>query len=135
MMQYEFEELAGYEVSTKDYNDIIEPMYMAVNLSKAEFVKIIDKKRFALKTERQLVNMMKKEAAHLEAILGKWTDYESADRLNGLASEYVNRFYRGFDWFFHKEYEYAGHRGCSYPSKLVICSSKTGTIYKEIKIA
>lgn len=53
MMKYEFEELAGYEVSSDDYNNIIEPMYMAVDVDKREFVKMIDKKRFALKTKAQ----------------------------------------------------------------------------------
>lgn len=48
MMQYEFEALAGYSVSTEDYIKIIEPMYMATNLDKAEFVKCLDKKRFAI---------------------------------------------------------------------------------------
>lgn len=48
MMKHEFEQIAGYEVSWEDYNNIIEPMYMATNLSKAEFVKILDKKRFAV---------------------------------------------------------------------------------------
>ena len=48
MMKHEFEAIAGYEVSTEDYNNIIEPMYMATNLSKAEFVKTISKKRFAV---------------------------------------------------------------------------------------
>ena len=48
MMKHEFEAIAGYEVSTEDYEKIIEPMYMATNLSKAEFVKTISKKRFAV---------------------------------------------------------------------------------------
>ena len=48
MMKHEFESIAGYEVSTEDYDNIIEPMYMATNLSKQEFVKTISKKRFAI---------------------------------------------------------------------------------------
>lgn len=48
MMKHEFEELAGYEVSVEDYDNIIEPMYMATNLTKQEFVKTISKKRFAI---------------------------------------------------------------------------------------
>ena len=44
MMKHEFEKLAGYEVSYEDYTKIIEPMYMATDLSKAEFVKCIDRK-------------------------------------------------------------------------------------------
>lgn len=47
MMHEEFERIAGYEVTNEDYNEIIEPMYMALpNISKYEFVKMIDKKRF-----------------------------------------------------------------------------------------
>ena len=46
MMKHEFEALAGYEVSYDDYTNIIEPMYMAINADKAEFVKMIDRKRF-----------------------------------------------------------------------------------------
>lgn len=49
MMWDEFEGLAGYSVSYKDYNEIIEPMYMATRLSKAEFVKCLDRKRFEVK--------------------------------------------------------------------------------------
>lgn len=48
MMKHEFEAIAGYEVSTEDYEKIIEPMYMATTLSKVEFVKCLDKKRFAM---------------------------------------------------------------------------------------
>ena len=48
MMKHEFEALAGYEVTMEDYNKIIEPMYMAISADKAEFVKMIDKKRFAV---------------------------------------------------------------------------------------
>ena len=48
MMKHEFETLAGYEVSTEDYEKIIEPMYLATNLTKQEFVSAISKKRFAI---------------------------------------------------------------------------------------
>lgn len=46
MMYQEFEEIAGYEVSYEDYNNIIEPMYNATNLSKQEFVKTLNLKFF-----------------------------------------------------------------------------------------
>lgn len=46
MMKQEFEMLAGYAVSQEDYNKIIEPMYMATNLSKEDFIKCVDRKRF-----------------------------------------------------------------------------------------
>ena len=46
MMHKEFEAIAGYEVSYEDFINIIEPMYMATNLSKQEFVKTLNKKFF-----------------------------------------------------------------------------------------
>ena len=55
MMKHEFEALAGYEVSFEDYNRVIEPMYMATELSKEDFVKCIDRKRFALPTKAELL--------------------------------------------------------------------------------
>ena len=46
MMYEEFEKIAGCRVSYEDYNNIIEPMYMASNLSKQEFVKTLNLKFF-----------------------------------------------------------------------------------------
>ena len=93
MMKYEFEQIAGYEVSDKDYNEIIEPMYMAIpeNITKQEFVKMIDKKRFALKPLSKIEKEMKKIAKHLEETCNKYTDYESKDKLDELAQEYADR--------------------------------------------
>lgn len=66
MMKYEFEKLAGYEVSDYDYDVIIEPMYMATNLSKQDFVKCLDRKRFEVKHQKspeliELENQLKKD--------------------------------------------------------------------------
>lgn len=42
MMYSEFVELSGQEISFKQYSEIVEPMYMAVeNMSKQDFVKFI----------------------------------------------------------------------------------------------
>lgn len=46
MMHKEFEAIAGIEVTYEDYTNIIEPMYMALNLSKQEFVKTLNLKFF-----------------------------------------------------------------------------------------
>lgn len=50
MTQFEFEELAGYEVSFDAYHNVIEPMFIAVrdNVTKQEFVKMLDGKAFAI---------------------------------------------------------------------------------------
>lgn len=92
MMKYEFEQIAGYEVTVEDYDNIIEPMYMALpNVSKQEFVKMIDKKRFALKPISKIEKEMKKIAKHLEETCNQFTDYEAKDKLNELAQELTNR--------------------------------------------
>ena len=93
MMKHEFEQIAGYEVSWKDYTDIIEPMYMAIpeSISKQDFVKMIDKKRFALKPISKIEKEMKKIAKHLNETCNRYTDYEAKDKLNELAQEITDR--------------------------------------------
>ena len=134
MMWKEFEEIAGYEVSYEDYHDIIEPMYMATELSKTEFVKTLNKKRFALPTKAEMLRSMRKEANHLYEICGHYSDYESEEKLDKLAKKFAERFF-GIDWahdlesyvYFLREYEYpAIGRGCTYPKTLVI-----GKKYRE----
>lgn len=46
MTQQEYENLTGTTVSVEDYRNIIEPMYMATDLSKQEFVKTINSDQF-----------------------------------------------------------------------------------------
>ena len=55
MMKQEFEEIAGYEVRTEVYDNIIEPMYMALpdSITKQEFVKMLNRKQFEYKRERK----------------------------------------------------------------------------------
>lgn len=128
MMYDEFEKLAGYEVSYEDYTNIIEPMYMALpNISKQEFVKMLDKKAFALPTKNEMKKQMRKIAHHLFEICGHSVDHEAERELDALAKKYAKRFF-GLNWsndikayvYFNKGYEYAGQRGCSYPEELVI---------------
>ncbi len=72
MMKQEFEALAGYEVSAEDYNNIIEPMYMATDLSKQEFVKTINRKNFEVKHEGKKVIVGVKVMPN-----GTWMTYEA----------------------------------------------------------
>ena len=97
MMKHEFEKIAGYEVSNEDYNKIIEPMYMATNLTKEEFVKVIDKKRFALKPLKKMEREMKKLAKGLKESCTHYTDWEAKDQLEELADEYKDRI-KAYGW-------------------------------------
>lgn len=48
MMKEEFERLAKIEVTHETYSKIIEPMYLATDLSKQEFVKLLNLKALAM---------------------------------------------------------------------------------------
>lgn len=130
MTKSEFEKLAGYEVSNSDHNDIIEPMYMATNLSKEEFIRVIDKKRFALKAKKQYIDEMKKIAKHLKDTCDYYTNYEAIHKLNAVAEEYKERlFAQGF--LINSKYtmEHLGEcRGCSYPASIDFYNSAYHTI-------
>lgn len=129
MMWKEFEELAGYEVSYEDYNNVIEPMYMALpaQYSKQDFIKMIDKKRFALKTKKQLVKEMKELADQIREVVEHNGAYDLKDKLRDKAQAYAERFY-SFNrndlndyFYFNVEHTIPGTmRGCSFPVELVI---------------
>lgn len=129
MMKHEFEELAGYEVTWDDYNNIIEPMYMAVNMDKADFVKVISKERFALPTKEQMIRQMRKIAKHIYEHCGERCFYDEEQELEKLVRAYVRRFH-GLnlddihDWYWIvTDKGYCGHRfswGCSFPAKVQI---------------
>ena len=130
MMKYEFEALAGYEVTDYDYTEIIEPMYYASNLCKQEFVKTISKKRFALKTRKEYVKEMKEIAKHLKETCDHYTDTEAKDRLEALAEEWQNRkLAEGYIISTRTTLEHIGAgRGCSYPVKIQFYNKNYETI-------
>ena len=93
MMKHEFEKLAGYEVTTEDYNNIIEPMYMATNLDKAEFVKCISKERFALPTKAQMERKMRKIARFIFENAGARYFGDEEQEICDILKDYALRFY------------------------------------------
>lgn len=122
MMKHEFEALAGYEVTTEDYNKIIEPMYMATDLTKEEFVKVIDKKRFALKPLKAIEDEMKKVARHLKDTCTHYTDFDAKDQLKKIAEEYRSRI--GASSYYISEDE---KWTCYYPSQITFIGMSGGT--------
>lgn len=133
MMKQEFEALAGYEISTEDYNNIIEPMYMATNMSKADFVKCIDKKRFALKPLKSIVREMKKCAESLEDTCTHYIDSETKEKLENLVREYINRKYSPLTKLtFH--IEDAMKWSCYYPVRVIIFHSNNFETYETIEL-
>ena len=129
MMKHEFEALAGYEVSVDDYNNIIEPMYMATNLNKIDFVKCISKKRFALKPLKSLVKEMKKIAEELKATCTFYTDYEKKEALDALIEEYIKRKYGDNCGYYVSEIE---KFTCYYPHLVEIYNDKSYVTYEKI---
>ena len=115
MLKSEFEKIAGYEVSHEDYYNIIEPMYYAINLDKTDFVKVINKKRFALKPINKIEKEMREIAKILENTCTHYTDYALKDKLYELASEYTNRI--GAKGFIISDKE---KQSCYFPYKIDI---------------
>ena len=137
MMKYEFETLAGYEVSQEDYDRYIEPMYMAANIDKAEFVKMIDKKRFALVPITSLIKKMKKIANGLKETCTHYTDFDKEGELRRTVEEYLRRKGLIGEWgkmaSYHIETEQLW--SCYYPSEVVIYSTKDYRTLETIKLA
>lgn len=128
MMKHEFERLAGYEVSAEDYNKIIEPMYMATDLSKEDFVKVIDKKRFALKPLPKMERWMKKIAAHIEETCTHYRDNEAWNELEKNIEEYKERI-GATNYWISEEMRFS----CYYPTKVTFYGKEYGTM-KEIQL-
>lgn len=134
MFKAEFERLAGYEVSYEDYKTIIEPMYMATNLNKEEFVQTINKKRFALKSKAQLLKEIKAVAENIADIAGHNTFHEEEQQLRALIKEYCERFYNCEFFNLFGVYEYPEiKRGCDYPTEFKIYDDGYNLI-KTVKI-
>ena len=129
MMKQEFEAIAGYEVSFEDYNNIIEPMYMATNLSKQDFVQTINKKRFALKPICKIVKEMKQIAAQLKETCTHYTDFEAKEKLESLCKEYIDR--KGLNGIAGFLVYHETKQTCYYPVAVSIYESKT---YKDIEL-
>lgn len=118
MMWHEFEELAGYEVSYEDYHDIIEPMYMALpQVTKQDFVSMINKKRFALVPYKTLVKQMRDLAETIKANCTHFTDWEHLTQLNDKVQEYIGRKYMYNTGYRIDEDSICG---CYYPKRIVI---------------
>lgn len=131
MMKSEFEELAGYEVTWKDYIQIIEPMYLALpdRITKQEFVKMIDKKRFALKPLNEIEKEMKKIAQEIKKTCTHYINTEAEGKLKKLAEEYTKRIgCEGYNIYTKTIYS------CYYPYKLVIYTKNYCT-GREIELA
>ena len=122
MMKHEFEALAGYEVTTEDYNKIIEPMYMATDLTKEEFVKVVSKQRFALKPLSKMERTMKKIATHLKETCTHYTDFEAKEELEKVAKEYADRI--GASSYYISENE---KWTCYYPSQITFIGMSGGS--------
>lgn len=130
MMQQEFEQLAGYEVSYEDYVDIIEPMYLAVDLSKSEFVQCINKKRFALPTLKSIIRNMQQCAESLYESCTHYTDWDTKEKLNGFIEDYIQRRFGRLSSTITYGINEKQRQTCYYPVSVDIYDAKT---YRNIE--
>ena len=142
MMKGEFEELAGYEVTFEDYSNIIEPMYMAVNLSKQEFVKVIDRKRFDFRAKEKaekkaMIKAMKEIAEERAQNCEHFSDYEAEEKLMQIARNFMEKFFPknlGYHGDIERKHWGDNVHGCTYPAELVIYREIRGQWYEDERI-
>lgn len=142
MMWKEFEELAGYKVTYEDYNNVIEPMYMATNLSKQEFVKVIDRKRFDFRAKEKaekkaMLKAMKEIAQERAQNCEHFCDYEAEDKLIEIARNYMDKFFPknlGYHGDIERKHWANLSTGCTYPACLVVYKEFRGVWYEEQRI-
>lgn len=132
MMWSEFEELAGYRVSHDDYVKYIEPMYNVLDIDKTEFVKMINKKRFAVRPSIAIMRDMKKCAESLRKTCTQFTDYETIDKLDSLVKEYINNLYGNHNIYVSYLYEYYLIGGYHYPVSVEIFGNSSGKTFTKI---
>lgn len=130
MMYDEFERLAGYEVSYDDYVNIIEPMYLATDLPKEDFVKCLNKKRFALPPVKNYIDNMKTCAADLKQTCTNYTDYETKDMLDELVEMYIDRVFGNLRVGYY--YDEAELWSCHYPTAVTFYDQQTYKTYDKI---
>lgn len=132
-MWEEFEKLAGYEVTYEDYANVIEPMYNATNLSKAQFVKTLNRKAFDLKYKKQeMIKAMKAICAERKENAEHFTNYDAENQLQILVRKYTETFHRfGTPEIARKQTFQT--RGCSYPAELIIYGGVVNGKYYEIE--
>lgn len=137
MMHEEFERLAGYEVSFSDYHNIIEPMYMATDLSKADFIKTLNRKQFDLKVKKAaLIKAMREIAEERKENCEHFTDYDAIHRLEELAEQYMEMCgYLGTFTSFTYEHWHGIKQCCTYPATLEITSRGTYRTLETVKLA
>lgn len=123
MTKQEFETLAGYEVSREDYYNIIEPMYMAIEADKVDFVNMISKKRFALPTLGYYKKEMLKRMDELESTCTFYHDEKTRDELAGIIEKYIARrfFPRNVKYLIDEKMK----QSCYFPYRITIYDGKT----------
>lgn len=142
MMKHEFEALAGYEVSNDDYNNVIEPMYMATNMTKQEFVKVIDRKRFDFRAKEKaekkaMIKAMKEIAEERAQNCEHFCDYEAEEKLMQIARNFMEKFFPeklGYHGDIERKFWANTNTGCTYPAELVIYREIRGQWYEEDRI-
>lgn len=121
MMWKEFEEIAGYEVSYDTYNNIVEPMYMAVpdSMTKQQFVKLLNRKAIEKRSVKAIVKEMKPLAESLKNTCDHYTDWDTKAKLDALIDELNKNADADVRFMVCTETTLPDYRGCSFPAYLV----------------
>ena len=137
MMYSEFLDIANVtdnDITADTYDNIIEPMYMAINLSKYDFVKMLNIKEICdtypnvNKTEKELVKLI----AKMRKNLGLTTMHEEENKFIALAKQYCEL--KGMEYCYEEGIVYEiplYERGCTMYTGFV---ARKGNAYLTYKI-
>lgn len=104
MLKEEFEKISGIEVSDYNYKNIVEPMYMAVNLDKKDFIKLLNLKALAEKSGRKnlkyLYDKFMKKAKEYNKKCFYCCDYNIENDIEDIMLTIRNRYDK--DYYFEK---------------------------------
>lgn len=136
MMWKEFEEIAGYEVSYDTYTNIVEPMYMAIpdNMTKQQFVKLLNRKAIEKRSVKAIVKEMKPLAESLKNTCDHYTDRETKEKLDALIDELNANADYDVRFTIYTKTTLPDYRGCSFPAYLVKYNQFTYEEYDRITL-
>lgn len=80
MLKEEFEKLAGYKISNKVFDEIINPVYMVTKIDKEKFVKIFDRNEIEEKPKpKYIIIRVPDRSGHYETPNVCWYYYRIAE--------------------------------------------------------
>ena len=139
MMYSEFLELSKMtenDITTETYSKVIEPMCMATNMDKRDFVKMLNIKHIkaASPNANNIANEMVEVIKDMKVQLGHTTLHQQENRFIELAENFCKLKNMEFCYTDFSIYEFPNDRGCSMYTGFVARSASNCHTYYSYKV-